>query len=219
MRRRNRKSWGILAAVILIISGCSRETIAVSLNEEENMTEERAEQESAEQESAEQERAEQEQTEQEQADETFVLEVPPVLCMQDALSSTYQKFEISSGDYTWFCRTGRKDEMKSSVACGSGPLDDIKGKKKLKLPKYNKMDAVAYVVSWAEMPDNMVVKEFMASDMGNSDAEALSNTPYDEIFAIDLKPDRIYEITAEWMEEKLDERGFYGTASYVAATE
>lgn len=151
--------------------------------------------------------------------EKTIMKKPPVLYLQDALSSTYSKFEVSSGGYTWYCRTENEGEMAGIAACGAGPLDEAKEKKRLELPRYNKLDYVSYMVTWEEMPDHMTVKEYSITDLGNADAEALSITSYDEIFAVDLKPGRVYEIAAEWAEEKLEEKGFYGNASYVVVTE
>ena len=34
-----------------------------------------------------------------------------------------------------------------------------------------------------------------------------------------LKPDKIYELVAEWPEENLKEQGFFGEASYVVVTD
>ena len=101
---------------------------------------------------------------------------PPVLQLQDVLSSTYEKFEVRSGDYNWHCKTGNKDEMTGAVACGPGPLDEAMEKERLKLPRYNKLDYVSYTVSWEVMPDRMVVKEYDITDLGNADAEPISST-------------------------------------------
>ena len=105
------------------------------------------------------------------------------------------------------------------IACGSGPLDGAEERETLKLPRYNGMDRVFYMVSWTENPDSMTVKEYSAADLNRAEAEALSVTTYDEIFALDLTSDRVYEITAKWEEEKQGERGFYGDAAYVVVTE
>ena len=75
------------------------------------------------------------------------------------------------------------------------------------------------MVSWEVMPDSITVKVYDTADLGNADAKTLSDARYEEIFTIGLKPERIYEITAEWKEEQLDKNGFYGNASYVIVTE
>lgn len=85
--------------------------------------------------------------------------------------------------------------------------------------QYNNLDFVSYIISLTEKPDYIVVKEYAVTDLGNTDAEALSSEAYDEVLVVHLKPERVYEITAEWAEEKLSERRFYGNASYVVVTE
>lgn len=148
-----------------------------------------------------------------------VLTEPPVLQLQDVLSSTYGEFEVRSGNYTWYCQTENEDEMTCIAACGAGPLEEAEKKERLKLPQYNKLDCVSYMVSWEVMPDSITVKVYDTADLGNADAKTLSDARYEEIFTIGLKPERIYEITAEWKEEQLDKNGFYGNASYVIVTE
>lgn len=148
-----------------------------------------------------------------------LLTKPPLLRLKDVLSSTDDNFEIASGNYSWYYRTVNEDEMIGSVACGSAPLDEAKEKERLKLVQYNNLDFVSYIISLAEKPDYIVVTEYAVTDLGNTDAEALSSEAYDEVLVVHLKPERVYEITAEWAEEKLNERGFYGNASYVVVTE
>lgn len=148
-----------------------------------------------------------------------VVTSPPVLQLQDALSSACNNFEVTSETYTWNYKTGNGDEMAGIAACGSGPLEAAKEKEKLKLPRYNKMDSVSYVVAWAEMPDHMTVKEYMSDSPEGTDGKVLYSLSQDEIFIISLQPGRIYEIVAEWKEEEVDEQGFYGSADYVVVTE
>ncbi len=151
--------------------------------------------------------------------ETHVPEKPPVLRIHDALSSTMEKFEVTSGNYTWYCRSGNAGEMTGVVACGMAPLDEAKDKERWKLPHYNRLDEVSCTVSWEVMPDSITVREYGITDLGNADAKALSTATYDEIFAVNLKPDRVYEIAAEWKQEQQDVRGFHGSAGYVVVTE
>lgn len=204
----------------ILISGCSGKMAAAPLEEAGGMTKEQLVQESSLEEGS-QEESRQEESRQEESsqEEREIPSAPPVLCLRDALSSAYNELEIMSGNYTWFCRTGNKDEMTGGIACGSGPLDEVKGRESLKLPRYSQMDSVIYTIFWEEMPDRMTVKEYSIADLGRMDAAPLSSMAYDEIFTIDLKPDRVYEITAEWEKESMDEKGYYGSASYVVATE
>ena len=61
----------------------------------------------------------------------------------------------------------------------------------------------------------------MGEEKNLTAANAISNYEkvYEEAFFIEVKPDKIYEITAVWKDEKLEERGFSGEASYVLKTE
>ncbi len=160
-----------------------------------------------------------EKSEENDREESCIMREPPALRIHDALSSANNKFEVSSGNYSWYCRTENEEEMTGGIACGAGPLDEAKEKGRLKLPRYNRLEDVPYTVSWEEMPDSMTIKEYNITDLGKMDAEALSITTYDEIFIVNLKPNRVYEIVAEWMKENLDKKGFYGDASYVVVTE
>lgn len=123
------------------------------------------------------------------------------------------------GGYTWNVRGEKENEMTGIVACGVGPLDETRKEKRLTLPRYNRLDQVSYGASWDVMPDSIVVTEYKDADVGNPDAEPVSNVMMDDVSFIDLVPGRVYEITAEWKEENQESRGFYGTADYVVVTE
>ena len=41
----------------------------------------------------------------------------------------------------------------------------------------------------------------------------------EDVYFLELRPRRIYEITAEWDEEHLESNGFYGSAIYIFATD
>ena len=131
----------------------------------------------------------------------------PKLYLSDALSSTMNRIELQSGNYSWsYLDNG---ETTSMVACGVHPLDKgAGGEEKVKLPDYNGIDFVSYLVS-----------EWDAADEGNVEAKPNYEKVYEEAFFIEVKPDKIYEITAIWKDEKLEERGFSGEASYVLKTE
>lgn len=145
-------------------------------------------------------------------EEPVLLTEAPPLILQDALSSTYEEFQVQSGNYTWNYKN-HKGEMVGVTACGSGPLDAA-----LKIPDYNKLDAVPYMLSMTSMPDKITLLEYDFKDAGREEAEPLSETTYEDAFLVSLKPERIYNITAQWAEEKLEENGFYGTAEYVIST-
>ena len=142
----------------------------------------------------------------------------PKLYLSDALSSTMNRIELQSGNYSWsYLDNG---ETTSMVACGVHPLDKgAGGEEKVKLPDYNGIDFVSYLVSSEASPDSLLVSEWDAADEGNVEAKPNYEKVYEEAFFIEVKPDKIYEITAIWKDEKLEERGFSGEASYVLKTE
>lgn len=146
-----------------------------------------------------------------------ILTSAPILEMQDVLSSTYERFEVHSGNYRWGYRQG--DETMELAACGSHPLDETGDRERLELPRYNKTDYAAYVVSCTVQPDTLTVNEYDILDIKKADAAQISSCIYENAFIIDLKPQRGYEITAEWSKAGLSERGFYGQACYVIVTE
>lgn len=154
----------------------------------------------------------------EPAEEGLILTSAPALYLSDMLSSTWNRTELHSGNYSW--SYVEKGETVSMVACGTHPLDENSGgQDKLKLPEYNGIDFVSYTVSCDVTPDRIVVRAWDASEEGNIQAEPDSETDYAETLFVELKPDRIYEITAVWEEELLEERGFCGEASYELRTE
>ena len=142
----------------------------------------------------------------------------PKLYLSDALSSTMNRIELQSGNYSRsYLDNG---ETTSMVACGVHPLDKgAGGEEKVKLPDYNGIDFVSYLVSSEASPDSILVSEWDAADEGNVEAKPNYEKVYEEAFFIEVKPDKIYEITAVWKDEKLEERGFSGEASYVLKTE
>lgn len=150
--------------------------------------------------------------------EKTMLTAAPDIVLVDSLSSASNEFRVSSSNYTWSYL--ERKEMVNLIACGSHPLDEMREKdEKLNIPEYNKIDGAPYLISSIINPDEMVVKEWEHSQIGNMEAEVLSTTTYEDTFLVELVPDRVYEIIATWDEEKLEENGFYGEASYVVITE
>lgn len=149
--------------------------------------------------------------------DVLLTEAPP-LKLQDSLSSRYEQFEVKSGNYSWNY-SADNGEMTGVIACGSGPLDAAADAEKLVVPEYNGLDSVPYSVFLMRTPDQIRVMEYAAADAGNEDAKPLSETVCESPYYIELKKNRIYDITASWAEEKLEENGFYGEAEYFIVTE
>lgn len=142
----------------------------------------------------------------------------PEISLNDALSSTLNGFIVQSGNYKWSYLDGKKTE--SVVACGSHPLDIAPDKaQKLSVPIYNRMDSAPYTVSCVVPPDRITVRQWDSSQLGSMEAKEESSTVYEDAFIIDLQPDKVYEIVAEWEEAKLQTNGFYGEASYALITD
>lgn len=144
-------------------------------------------------------------------------EAPP-LALQDSLSSSYQEFEVKSGNYSWNY-PAENGEMTGIVACGAGPLDQTEDARKLKIPDYQGIDAVPYGVRLSPMPDQLKVAEYDLEGTNAQEAEPLEEKNYEEAGFVELKKNRVYQITAFWEEEKLEKNGFYGEAEYVVVTE
>lgn len=149
--------------------------------------------------------------------ETAGLTAPPVLRFHDALSSTYEWFEAASGSYSWNWEQ-ENGEMAAVVACGTAPLDQAKDREYLEIPRYQRLDEVAYGISADPQPDEILAVEYAASDLGNLDAEPLSQQTYQKNELVMLRPDRVYHLTARWDEDQLSSRGFFGEAEYTVVT-
>lgn len=147
-----------------------------------------------------------------------LLTAPPEIGLTDSLSGTYAVFTLRSGTAEWSWADG--DGITSSISCGSAPLDmDPEQAEKLEVPDYNRLDSVPYLLSCVILPDRVLLREWDIQDLGSTDAAPLSETEYSEPLPIELKKDRVYELVATWAEEKLEERSFYGEASYLFLTE
>ena len=154
----------------------------------------------------------------EKAHVDVLLTAPPEITLSDSLSSANTSFTLHSGTGEWSWVD--KDEITTSVACGSAPLDmDPEQAATLDVPDYNRLDSVPYLLSCVVLPDRILLREWDIQDLGAAEAEPLSETEYSEVLPIELKKDRVYELVATWEEEKLDERFFFGEASYLFLTE
>lgn len=154
----------------------------------------------------------------EKAHVDVLLTAPPEITLSDSLSSANTSFTLHSGTGEW--SWADKDEITTSVACGSAPLDMDPGQAAtLDVPDYNRLDSVPYLLSCVVLPDRILLREWDIQDLGAAEAEPLSETEYSEVLPIELKKDRVYELVATWEEEKLDERFFFGEASYLFLTE
>lgn len=148
----------------------------------------------------------------------LLLTSPPVIGLSDMLSGTLNEFSLQSGSYEWSVMgNGQVQEV---AACGSHPLDmTMENYDRLKVPKYNQLDAVLYRLSCVIPPDSVTVTVWDEESLGETETKAESVTVYEDQTMIELKPGKVYELSAEWSRDKLEERGFSGTASYAFLTE
>ena len=114
--------------------------------------------------------------------------------------------------------------MAGFVSCGAHPLAAAAKREHLKLPKYNRMDSVSYLVSSSVPPDRLTVTEYELPETISPEETfegftAVSSKTYENGLFIELKPGMGYAITAEWDKEQSEARGFYGTGYYSLITE
>ena len=110
--------------------------------------------------------------------------------------------------------------MTSLVACGAHPLDEafVERMAAWELPEYRNMDHVPISVSCQITPDWLTVREWETDAAGNYEAEEVSVTRYYyPVTMLKIEKDRIYELTASWLEES--QRGYFGEGSYVLVTD
>lgn len=150
-----------------------------------------------------------------------ILQSPPSMLLHDALTSNMEYFEVTAGTYSWnYPSEEEPDRMITKEASGNEPTVAVKGAEWLQLKEYNRLDYAVYTVYFEVMPDSVTVKEYDLLELGNvTDPKVLSESTYEEVFALELKPRRIYEVAAQWNEENLGENGFFGTAYYIYATD
>ena len=149
---------------------------------------------------------------------TAILRKPPTLTMQDALSSAMNFTYVESGTYGWTYPTGNSNEMTTVNADGAFPTVAVKGKedKWIQVTGYNGIDYAPYMLSWGVEPDRIRVKEYDLLDLGNMEPLVLDEYTLEDVYFLELRPRRIYEVIAEWDEGSNE---FYGEATYVFATD
>lgn len=129
--------------------------------------------------------------------------------------------EIRPGNFNWNYKND-DETMTGGIACGPHPLDDEKlaHTPVLKLAQSDEINAIPYSFSCRVMPDNLTICKWNRSDLGNSDAQEISvTTPESPPEFLELEAGYVYEFTASWSEENLNENGFYGYTGYVLVTE
>jgi len=147
-----------------------------------------------------------------------VLTEPPTMYLQDALSSAWNEFPVDSSTYGWSSLTEDGKVLCVDAAAKHGISGEVKGKEWLQVHEYSRHDAW-YSATFEVNPDSMSIREYDLLDLGDTNPELLSENISEIVGLLELKPRRIYEVTANWSEDGLEERGFSGTATYVFATD
>lgn len=146
---------------------------------------------------------------------------PPVMILQDSLSGTLNAYSVESGTYSWSHSTDNADEVIHLEASGPFPTIAVKGREEewLQLVDYNGLEYFPYLVDFEVIPDSIRVREYDLLEIGDMEPLVLSETVLEEEDVLELKPRRIYEVTAMWSEDKLSANGFSGEAIYIFATD
>ena len=162
----------------------------------------------------------QEQLELENITSVQLLKKPPTLTMQDALSSAMNFTYVESETYGWTYPTGNPDEMVTIDACGAFPTVAVKGKEDewIEVRDYNGVDYAPYMLNWGIDPDRIHVVEYDLLDLGDMEPLVLDEYTLEDVYFLELRPRRIYEVIAQW-DEGSNGNGFYGEASYIFATD
>lgn len=146
----------------------------------------------------------------------------PALILTQSQANDTDPLEIRSGNFSWNYKND-DETMTGGIACGPHPLDDEKLSHTavLKLAQPDELNAVPYSFSCQIMPDKMTIHKWSRSDLGDTSAQELSTDTLEKDLplVLELEAGYVYEFTATWEEEKLNENSFYGSASYVLVTE
>ena len=224
--------WVIVVALVLcaVVAVCF-----MTKPKDDDLATDKSEQELVEQElRLEQEMAEQEMTEQELLNEPERLEQelieqmvakgftePPTMRLSDALSSAMNFTYVQSGTYSWTHADRESGDAISTEASGPFVTIAVKGKEEdwIEVRDYNGFDYAPYHASFDIKPDYMYVREYDLLELGNMEPNVLSEMKLEDVYFLELRPRRIYEVKAVWEEENLETNGFYGEANYIFATD
>ncbi len=146
------------------------------------------------------------------------LTTPPTMYLQNVLSSYWNEFPVDSSTYGWSYRDKEGKVLCIDAAGKHGISGEVKGKEWLQVYEYSRHDAL-YGARFEVYPDNISIREYDLLDLGDMNPELLAEKTNERVDLLELKPRRMYEITATWKEDKFEERGFSGTAVYVFATD
>lgn len=127
----------------------------------------------------------------------------PVLSDAPDMNVTWEggMLTIQSGNYSWTA-PGENGEMTGLVACGAHPLDGFREQ------EFHVVTGDTITLSFPVEPDELLIRRWPGSDMGNVDAKGETITPEGLTFPLEAG-EWVYEITALW-----DRDTWSGEASY-----
>lgn len=165
---------------------------------------------------------------------------PPVLLLQNALSSKVDYIEVGAETYQWGelrANTGTEmwealDSENSSMAYyeeeGLFPTSAVKGQEWITLSgeegtpymmSYTNMESASTTGRYGgELPDKVTIREYDLLSLADVYAQPISEVTSDADIPFIMYPGRIYEVVAEWNLGQYGYRGFYGSVSYCFAT-
>ena len=165
---------------------------------------------------------------------------PPVLLLQNALSSKLDYVEVGAETYQWGeLRANTGTEMWESLNSensfmayyeeeGLFPTAAVKGQEWITLSgeegtpymmSYTNMESASTTGRYGgELPDKVTIREYDLLSLADVYAQPISEVTSDADIPFIMYPGRIYEVVAEWNLGQYGYRGFYGSVSYCFAT-
>lgn len=155
--------------------------------------------------------------------ETVVYREPPAIELHP-VSGEGDSLIVKSCGYTWNWPEG-PGMMGSGIADGPAPLSEGTHWDTLILPENSSGSYECdYTLTIEVEPDELGIEVWDMTDIGNNDAQSEKSAVYQgaeiaaEDFSIPLQAGKVYDIYIRLDEEKIDENGCSGIASYVFMT-
>ena len=143
-------------------------------------------------------------------------EAPPVLTLSnDGVIET-----PVTGNYSWSYPTGKDNEWSEVDACGIAPTDPAVPDT---FPQVNLLEEQTYTIEWNGNPPDELIVFSWDIDVFTDQEHIDSHQQNSEIITrkeggtIILRPDRVYDFQAKWLQSESGEKG-YGLANYYLVT-
>ncbi len=125
-----------------------------------------------------------------------------------------------TGNYSWSYPTGNAGEWAGVEACGMAPTDPAVLDT---FPQVNLLEEQTYTIDWNGNPPDELIVFSWDTDVFTDQDHIDSHQQNSEIItrkeggAIILKPDRVYDFQAKWLQSESGEKA-YGLANYYLVT-